>query len=178
MAYDLKDTFYLTTSLSTGTSANDQAAALDLSSYIDPIARKGSKAQGLAVYRVSMSFRQGSNVVDKAEDGSTKIGIIAGSGLVAGTVSITDNTILTPSNDLCIAAYDYYGPATADSTLNGFNVTPTEKVPYVIVRDNLNLICSTDDAFAASVDIDVRLECAVVTLDQATLNQLLRTQTV
>jgi hypothetical protein len=178
MAYDLKDTFYLTTSLSTGTSANDQAATLDLSSYIDPIARKGSKAQGLAVYRVSMSFRQGSNVVDKAEDGSTKIGIIAGSGLVAGTVSITDNTILTPSNDLCIAAYDYYGPATADSTLNGFNVTPTEKVPYVIVRDNLNLICSTDDAFAASVDIDVRLECAVVTLDQATLNQLLRTQTV
>ena len=52
MAYDLKDTFYLTTSLSTGTSGNDQAAALDLSSYVDPIARRGSKAQGLAIYRV------------------------------------------------------------------------------------------------------------------------------
>ena len=178
MAYDLKDTFYLTTSLSTGTSNNDQAAALDLSSYVDPIARRGSKAQGLAIYRVSMSFRQGSGVVDKAEDGSTKVGLIAGSGLVAGTISISDNTILTPSNDLCIAAYDYYGPATADSALNGFNVSPTKEVPYVVVRDNVNLICSTDDSFTASVDIDVRLECAVVTLDQATLNQLLRTQTV
>ena len=178
MAYSLKEVFYLTTSLATGTGGTDQANLLDLSSYIDPIARKGSKAQGLAVYRVSMSFRQGSGVVDKAEDGSTKIGLIAGFGLTAGTISITDDTLLTPSNDLCIAAYDYYGPATADSSINGFNLTPTEEVPYIVVRDNVNLICSTDDAFAATVNIDCRMECAVITLDQATLNQLLRTQTV
>jgi hypothetical protein len=178
MAYNLKDVFYLTTTVSTGTSGNIQAGTLDLSSYIDPIARKGSKAQGLAIYRVQMSFRQGASVVDKAEDGSTKIAMLAGAGLVAGTVSLTDNSAVGNTNDLLIAGYDYYGPNTADSSLNGFYCTPTAEVPYVCVRDNLNIITSTDDAFTAAIDVDVRMECAVVTLDQATLNQLLRTQTV
>lgn len=178
MSYTLKDVFYLTTAVSTGTAANTQAATLDLSSYIDPIARKGSKAQGLAVYRLSLSARQGSGLVAKAEDGSTKVGMIAGLGAVAGTISISDNTLLTAGNDLCVMAYDYYGPATADSSLNGFNVSPTSEVPYIVVRDSVNFICDTNDAFAATVTFDCRMECAVITLDQATLNQLLRTQTV
>ena len=84
------------------------------------------------------------------------------------------------TSNLLIAGGSFYGPGTAGYVGDGFSnqIMPSKDVPYVVVRDNLNLICSTDDAFAAAVDIDVRLECAVVTLDQATLNQLLRTQTV
>ena len=57
---------------------------------------------------------------------------------------------------------------------------PSEKVPYVIVRDNVCLIycVSNEKQFTSTSTLAVRLECAQVTLDQATLNQLLRTQTV
>jgi len=37
---------------------------------------------------------------------------------------------------------------------------------------------SLDVAMSNSANVNVRLECATVTLDQSTLNQLLRTQTV
>ena len=49
MAYNLKDVFYLDLSMTTGTTVGDGSTQLDLSSYIDPIARRGSKAQGLAI---------------------------------------------------------------------------------------------------------------------------------
>ena len=49
MAYNMKDIFYLDVSLGTGTGTGFGSAQLDLSAYIDPIARSGSKAQGLAV---------------------------------------------------------------------------------------------------------------------------------
>ena len=55
---------------------------------------------------------------------------------------------------------------------------PSTEVPYVIVRDNVALIYSVMDNFANGTLISVRLECAQISLDQATLNQLLRTQTV
>jgi len=48
----------------------------------------------------------------------------------------------------------------------------------VVVRDSLQLLMSADIAMNNAVNIYVRLECAQITLDQATLNQLLRTQTV
>ena len=35
-----------------------------------------------------------------------------------------------------------------------------------------------DDAFSTALTVGMRLECAVIPLDQSTLNQLLRTQTV
>ena len=58
-------------------------------------------------------------------------------------------------------------------------VMPSTEVPYVVVRDNACVIYAIRDQ--VSVDdilLSVRLECAQITLDQATLNQLLRTQTV
>jgi len=55
---------------------------------------------------------------------------------------------------------------------------PSTDVPYVIVRDTIQLVGSISTATSVSVDIRVRLECAQITLDMATLNQLLRTQTV
>ena len=51
MAYNIKDVFYLSTStdIASGTSAGG-SAQLDLSAYIDPIARGRTKGTGLAVY--------------------------------------------------------------------------------------------------------------------------------
>ena len=59
-------------------------------------------------------------------------------------------------------------------------IMPSKDVPYVIVRDNVCLVynVSTSKQFESNSKIAVRLECAQITLDQATLNQLLRTQTV
>jgi hypothetical protein len=163
----------------TGTSTGTNTKQLDLSSYIDPIARRGSKAQGLAIYKVQTTFTQGgNNVVDKAEDGSLRYGLIAGLGAGDQTgVTLADDT-MAADNDLCVAAGDYYGPATADSAANGMFVMPDKDVPYIVVRDNACLCVAIDDAFAATIAVGMRLSCAVVTLDQSTLNQLLRTQTV
>ena len=182
MAYNLKDVFYLDVSLGTGTATGGGSKQLDLSSYIDPIARKGSKAQGLAIYKVQTTFTQSdNNVVDKAEAGSFRYGLIAGLG--AGDIAVNTGTafnadVIAADNDLCIMAGDYYGQATADSAANGMFVEPDTEVPYIVVRDNACLVMDVDDAFAADVNMACRLSCAVVTLDQSTLNQLLRTQTV
>ena len=60
------------------------------------------------------------------------------------------------------------------------SVSPSKDVPYVIVRDNVCLTYNVDanKKFVDDVTLAVRLECAQISLDQATLNQLLRTQTV
>jgi hypothetical protein len=55
---------------------------------------------------------------------------------------------------------------------------PSEKVPYVVVRDNVCLVYDVGDNMTTEHVVSVRLECAQISLDQATLNQLLRTQTV
>jgi len=57
-------------------------------------------------------------------------------------------------------------------------VNPSTEVPYVIVRDNVCLTYDIKDQFTDKQIISVRLEVAQISLDQATLNQLLRTQTV
>ena len=57
-------------------------------------------------------------------------------------------------------------------------VEASEKVPYVIVRDNVCLVADVGANLASAAKISCRIECAQVSLDQATLNQLLRTQTV
>ena len=59
-------------------------------------------------------------------------------------------------------------------------IEPSKDVPYVVVRDNVCLVynVSSEKKMTSTSILSVRLECAIVTLDQATLNQLLRTQTV
>ena len=55
MTYNVKDVFYLdlTMTMPTGTAATkSNTAQLDLSAYIDPIARGRSKGTGLAIYKV------------------------------------------------------------------------------------------------------------------------------
>ena len=181
MAYTLKDVFYLETSISTSTSTGDGTSQLDLSSFIDPIARKGSKAQGLAVYKVHTSITEGNSSVPGMDlDGSMKIGLVAGYGIgdnAVGGVTIADGTI-SASNDLLVYGADYYQDTGVQ--YNNFRefLMPSKEVPYIIVRDNVALAIDVDDSFATALTVAVRMECAVVTLDQATLNQLLRTQTV
>ena len=52
MAYDLKNVFYLDTEATiTKDTAGGGSAQLDLSAYIDPIARGRQKGTGLAVYK-------------------------------------------------------------------------------------------------------------------------------
>ena len=57
-------------------------------------------------------------------------------------------------------------------------LTPSTDVPYVVVRDNVCLTYNVSDNMVKGTVLSVRLECAQISLDQATLNQLLRTQTV
>ena len=190
MAYDLKNVFYLDTSAEiTAATAGSGTAQLDLSAYIDPIARGRTKGTGLAVYKTHyMVTDSGSGEsIDDAEAGSFRAYLLAGAGF--GDTATGDGPAFTgatasATNNLLVSAFDFYGPksmvANASTTPNMYNdlIGPSEKVPYVIVRDNVCLCYDLAANMTGDHIISVRLECAQVTLDQATLNQLLRTQTV
>ena len=191
MAYNLKNVFYLDTSATiTKATAGGGSAQLDLSAYIDPIARGRTKGTGLAVYKAHFSVTNVEDVNEVApedsESGVLTYGLIAG----AGTGDLTTGNLQIPagaftfdaSNQLLVSAGNYYSPASypgADAMMQDY-IMPSKDVPYVIVRDNvcLQYCVSASKTFESNSTLSVRLECAQVTLDQATLNQLLRTQTV
>jgi len=191
MAYDLKNVFYLDTSATiTKATAGGGSAQLDLSAYIDPIARGRQKGTGLAIYKTHYSVTNVEDVSEVApepsETGVLTYGLIAG----AGTGDLTTGNLQIPagaftfdtSNQLLVSAGNFYGAASAaTSTPIGMDyIMPSKDVPYVVVRDNvcLQYNVSTSQQFESNSTLAVRLECAIITLDQATLNQLLRTQTV
>jgi len=183
MAYNMKDVFYLDTTIDTTTSTGDGVATLDLSSYVDPIARGRTKGTGLAIYKVWMDVCNvaGNDAPAAADNGQFRAGLIAFSGLPAfavGAASITGSQ-LNAANDLMIAGIDYKGGGTAagDPWPKAF-LEPSIEVPYVVVRDQVALMISITTAMGTASAVKCRLECAQVTLDQSTLNQLLRTQTV
>ena len=187
MAYNIKDVFFLDTYIASGTSADTQVGSLDVSAYIDPIARGKSKAIGLAIYKVHWDIvDSGSNSpVAPGNTGTGRFAMSAGTGYPDGTVSVANDT-LNAGNSLMISVMDYWTGATASDAQGSLGVNtsphvwlePTKDVPYIVVRDALQIFSNASIAFASSVRAYVRLECAQVTLDQATLNQLLRTQTV
>ena len=183
MAYNMKDVFYLDTQIATTTGAGDGIATLDLSSYVDPISRGKSKGQGLAIYKVHWDIADvGSNgPVAAATTGTFRAGLISFSGApsaAVGGASITNET-LAADNDLMISGVDFWagGTAAGDPHPNVW-LEPSIEVPYVVVRDQVALMLSVTTAMSAGSNVNVRLECATVALDQSTLNQLLRTQTV
>jgi len=189
MAYNIKDVFFLsTTATVTSGTANAGSAQLDLSAYIDPIARGRTKGTGLAVYKVHWGIQAAtkSEPIDDAETGVMSYGLLAGAGLgdLATGVFTAGNTGFEMTNALLVSSGQFYGPRSqignASSPVNMITpgVDPSTEVPYVIVRDNVCLVYQVADNFAADALISVRLEVAQITLDQATLNQLLRTQTV
>jgi len=194
MAYDIKNVFYLDTELTMPTAsgaATSNTVQLDLSSYIDPIARGRSKGTGLAVYKVHYSVNstsEGGQPGNIAETGSFRAGLIAGAGFgsQAGATLTGTSSFPSPNNALSVFGFDWYGASTAagitavpgGETFTRTFLEPSKDVPYVIVRDNVCLMATMQTAMAVASYISVRLECAQITLDQATLNQLLRTQTV
>ena len=117
MAYNMKDVFYLDTSINTTTSTGDGIATLDLSSYVDPIARGRAKGQGLAIYKVhwNVSTSGGNDGPLAADNGQFRAGLISFSGLpsaAVGSASIADDT-MNAANDLMISGMDYKGGGSA-----------------------------------------------------------------
>ena len=124
---------------------------------------------------------------DDAESGTMQAGLVAGAGLGDGATGTVTSGFATYSmtNNLLVSTASFFGPksqiANACTTVSAFpntTVDPSEKVPYVIVRDNVCLAYMVGENFVDDFILSVRLECAQIPLDQATLNQLLRTQTV
>lgn len=191
MAYDLKNVFYLDVSATvTKATAGAGSAQLDLSAYIDPIARGRQKGTGLAVYKTHFSLTNTEDASEVApedsESGILSYSLQAGLGIgdaATGGVNVPAGaTAFEASNQLLVSAGNYYGPASypgADAMMQDY-IMPSKDVPYVIVRDNVCMVynVSTSKQFESTSTIACRLECAIITLDQATLNQLLRTQTV
>jgi hypothetical protein len=183
--------FYLSTSATIAAStAGAGTAQLDLSAYIDPIARGRTKGTGLAVYKAHFvttpSGADSTEPIDDAEAGTFAAGLLAGAGLgdnVTGGITLTQNQF-NATNALLVASYEFYGPksmvANACTTPTMYNdiMKPHVEVPYVIVRDNVCLAYDIGDNMTTEHTISVRLEVAQISLDQSTLNQLLRTQTV
>ena len=187
MAYKLKEVFYLDTYISSGTSADTQVASLDVSAYIAPIARGKTKATGLAIYKVHWDIVDGgsNDPIPPTLTGTARFGLAAGTGIPAGTASLAINS-MNAGNSLYISIMDYWTGGTASDAQGSLGVNtsphtwlkPSKDVPYVVVRDSLQIISNASVAFSSAVRAYVRLECAQITLDQTTLNQLLRTQTV
>jgi hypothetical protein len=193
MAYDLKNVFYLDTSATiTKATAGAGSAQLDLSAYIDPIARGRQKGTGLAIYKVHWSVVN-SETQDIVAPDDGEVGILTASlqaGLGAGdfatgaAVTPAAATSFAATNNLLVSAMNYYGPGSilsgAANSVPMEYIGPSKEVPYVIVRDNVCLMYNVDAAkkFTDTSTVSCRLECAQISLDQATLNQLLRTQTV
>ena len=109
MAYNIKDVFFLDTYIASGTSADTQVGSLDVSAYIDPIARGKSKAIGLAIYKVHWDIvDSGSNSpVAPGNTGTGRFAMSAGTGYPDGTVSVANDT-LNAGNSLMISVMDYW----------------------------------------------------------------------
>lgn len=193
MAYDVKNVFYLDTTLALVNGAGGGASTqLDLSAYVDPIARGRAKGTGLAIYKTWYSVDDsGSNDppgTNGSETGLFRAALIAGLGSgeqAVSAISFTNNTI-NAANDLAVSGFDWYGPdafgtgvySASPSLMPQMWLEPSKDVPYIIVRDNVCLVAEVGSNLSNALNVSVRLECAQITLDQATLNQLLRTQTV
>ena len=191
MAYDLKSVFYLDTQATiTKDTAGGGSAQLDLSAYIDPIARGRTKGTGLAIYKTHFSIVNSEDANEiatlAADTGVMAFCLSAGAGLgdnATGALQTSaDSSLYDAGNQLMVSGGVFYAPgAAATATMvPEMYVEPSEKVPYVIVRDNVCLVYNVSNAnkMTSTSVLSVRLECAQITLDQATLNQLLRTQTV
>ena len=192
MAYNLKDVFYLGATHeyphgTYGSAGIEGNIPIDISAYVDPIAKGRTKGQGLAVYKVHHQVAGDDNgmLQNPADAGSATFGLTvkpyATSGDNSGALEQGD---LTVESDLAIFLAQFTSPATMVPGMGGGSngtvvLEPSADVPYVCVRDTIFQIFESGVAMSSadSMFISYRLECAMITLDTATLNQLLRTQT-
>ena len=191
--YDVADVFYLDTNLTLGTdfdAGTQVSSVLDVSSYVNPIGMGRSKGTGLAIYRVQFTWSDtsGNRPVGVSETSAFRAALLAGFDTTQAAAAATDlaTNQLSGSNDLMIAGVDYYSPSSTTAVNNTYPptstnmpfMTPSTDVPYIVVRDSIGFVAVNSINTTASMKVGVRLSCAVITLNQATLNQLLRTQTV
>jgi len=189
MSYTLKDVFYLgatheylgATYASAGIEGN---IPIDVSAYVDPISKGRQRGQGLAVYKVHAQ-------VGGVELGYGPIGTDVGAATFGLSVkpytTSGDNSQaltgddLACSSDLAIYLANVTQPASNAMGVQIMNTTlePSAEVPYVVVRDTIFQIFATSIPAASgdNMHVSYRMECAMISLDTATLNQLLRTQT-
>ena len=192
MSYTLKDVFYLGATHeyphgTYGSAGIEGNIPIDVSAYVDPIAKGRTRGQGLAVYRVHCHVA-GDNVGGSqisTDAGQANFGLTvkpyATSGDNSGALETGD---LACDSDLAIYLASYTSPGTRVPGQGGgmeveSYLEPSDEVPYVCVRDTIFQILETQVGMSSSdsMFISYRLECAMITLDSATLNQLLRTQT-
>jgi hypothetical protein len=185
MAYDLKNVFFLgfEHQYDNGAwTAKDSVQPIDVSAYVDPISKGRSRGQGLAVYRISHHLTaSGGGPILPAEVAWMTMALSVKPYTTTGDIiDVVADGDLLPSNDLVIQGDSFQGEGTSpngDANVLVEYVSPTEKVPYVVVRDTIFAVMSNAKAITADIKTGYRMECAMISLDTATLNQLLRTQT-
>jgi len=191
--YNVEDVFYLDTNISMGTdfdAGKQLSSVLDVSSYVNPIGMGRSKGTGLAIYRAQFTWSDtsGNRPVAEGETAAFRAALLAGFDTTQSAIADTDlaTNQLSGSNDLMIAGVDFYGPSSTTGVANSYPASnsgtpflePSTEVPYIVVRDSIGLVVVNSINTAAAMKVGIRLSCAIITLNQATLNQLLRTQTV
>jgi len=187
MAYDIKNVFYLgnTHEYDNAYAAGEEGIdPVDVSAFVDPISKGRSKGQGLAVYKVhSQISTAGGELPINTETANFMYGLSVKPFTTTGdrlTGQLVAGDTLV-SSDLLVYGAQWSGgaagaPGMVTSEVQEF-LTPSTTVPYVVVRDTIFQIMQTSTVFNADLHISFRMECAMITLDTATLNQLLRTQT-
>jgi len=195
MAYNYKDVFYLSAQHETenstyGSSGVEGIVPIDVSAYVDPIARGKARGTGLALYRVHMDAAKSTQGVPiaVAEDGQMRLGLTVKEYSASGdNVSGISGQQLTCASDLLAWGADFWGSTNSAPSTTNVTVTkgpdinvflePSDEVPYIIVRDSLNWILTSGCDLPAGIYWSIRLECAQVGLDTNKLNPLRRTQT-
>lgn len=192
MSYSLKDVFYLGAvheypASTYGSASIEGNIPIDVSAYVDPISKGRTRGQGLAVYKVHHQVAADSHGQAQiaTDEGAATFGLTvkpyATSGDNSQALEIGD---LTVESDLAIYLAQYTAPANMvpgqGGGSNGVKILePSKEVPYVVVRDTIFQIFETSVGMSTNdpMFISYRMECAMISLDTSTLNQLLRTQT-
>ena len=192
MAYNLKDVFYLSAQHeyphgTYGSAGIEGAIPLDVSAYVDPIAKGRTKGQGLAVYKVHANVAGDTTGLNQipTDAGAANYGLTVKPFTVSGdNITQLGAPDLSCASDLAIYLGSFTSPATSVAGMackptGESYLEPSAEVPYVVVRDTIFQIFETSVAMSSadSMTVSYRMECAMITLDQSTLNQLLRTQT-
>jgi len=188
MTYDLKNVFYLDTQFDIAASTvknTETGVTMDISAYIDPVATARASGVGLAIYKAHFDygFSDGNSPMPSDEAGGARLACVVGDMGFTSSASavVLEQNQLSTDNQNMIAAQDFYPPAYTGyaGVYEGTVIQPSEKVPYIVVRDTINLVIGLADKNTINaMNVSVRLECAQVKLSGAVLNQLLRTQTV
>ena len=192
MSYTLKDVFYLGATHEYAASTYNSAGVegvipIDISAFVDPISKGRQRGQGLAIYKVhcQMAGDTMGGMPIATDAGAATFGLTVKPYTTTGdAVTSIAAQDLTPESDLAVYLASYMAPASRAPGYGGgsaveVSLEPSTDVPYVCVRDTIfqAFVTSVGMSSADSFHVSYRLECAMISLDTATLNQLLRTQT-